>query len=270
MGKQYNISELIDGYTDNEFLIEGESGADSEAVLNGVMAKVKPKKRLRLSMKIFAAAAVISIMSVIVGASLPKTVYKLADGTIMSISDGLIEYDGNDASTDYDNIYVVEDGRVYFTFDGQHIDITDLIDFDNAYFYRSDIVDSMGETHERWIAVGGTPEHIGWIEEIADSDGIFRHSSLHGSIEYYQYYVNGEVLTFLDGEESLYEEYGVKYPSRTFQYNWVRTGCERFTSDSDSLKYYYEQESEWRYPYGWTGETVDVDIPMPENIAVFA
>lgn len=266
MGKQYNISGILDGYTDNEFLIEGEAGADTEAVLNGVMAKVEPKKRLRLGMKIFAAAAVVGLMSVIVGASLPKTVYQLADGTIMSLSEGYIEYDGNSVRSDYDNIYIVENGRVYFTFDGQHIDITDSIDFDNAYCYRSDIVDSIGETHERWIAVGGTPEHIGWIEAIADSNGIFRHSSLHGDFEYYQYYVDDEVLTFweLDGE------YEAKYPSRTFQCNWVRTVCEKFTPDADSLYVYYEHEFSWKYPYNWTGETIDVDIPKPENIAYFA
>lgn len=261
MGKQYNISELIDGYTDNEFLINGQQGVDTEAVLNGVMAKVKPKKRLRLGIKILAAAAVVSLMSMIVGASLPTAVYKLADGTTMSISKGYIEYNGDDRYSDYDNIYKIEDERVYFTFDGQHIDITDLIDFDNAYYYRSDIVDSMGEAHERWIVVGGTPEHIGWIEEIADSDGVFSHYSLHGCIEYYQCYVDGEIVTLLNPEET----YGYidKYPYRYADFNWSKEVYERYSQE------HLDNEKRWKYPRDWEGEPLDDNIPFPEDLHEF-
>lgn len=256
MGKQYNISELIDGYTDNEFLIDGQQGADTEAVLNGVMAKVKPKKHLRLGVKLLVAAAVVGIMSVMVGASLPKTVYKLADGMTMSISDGLIEYNGDDRYSDYDNIYKIEGGRVYFTFDGQYIDITDSIDLDNAYYYRSDMVDSRGGVHERWIVVGGSSEHIGWIEEIADSDGTFSHSSFHGSVEYYQYYIDGEIVTLLS-------QYNDKYPYRYAEFNWVRKACERFGQPHS------QDEKSWKYPSDWEGELLDDNIPFPEDLSEF-
>ena len=271
MGKQYNISGILDGYIDNEFLIEGEAGADTEAVLNGVMAKVEPKKCLRLSKKIFVAAAVAAAL-IITAAALPGRMYKLENGLTLNVYPNHIAYTGDKIKTDNSDVYIVEDGRVYFTYDGQNTDITDLIDFDHAYYYRAeDITDSLGDVHEMWIAVGGTPEHIGWFQTIENFDGLGnRTMSFNGSIQYYQYYVDGEVLTFLEWEEGFYEEYDCKYPSRSFNYNWVLEVDERFTPDADALKHYYESEYEWKYPYGWTGETIDVDIPKPENIAYLA
>ncbi|MDE7280946.1 MAG: hypothetical protein K2N36_04315, partial [Ruminiclostridium sp.] len=51
------ITEIMDNYTDNEVLIEGEHSADVEKVLQGVSAKAKVKKHLRLHTKIIIAAA---------------------------------------------------------------------------------------------------------------------------------------------------------------------------------------------------------------------
>lgn len=265
MGTQYKISELMDGYIDSEFYTE-EQNEDVNAVLNGVMGKLKPKKRLRLGTKIFAAAAVVTVMSLIIGAALPETFYKFADGLKMSVSPGYITYNGDDAETNHDNIYKVEDDSVYFNFDGQHLDITDLIDLDNAYYYRAeDITDNMGGAHERWIVVGGTPERIGWVEIITDTNGLGCDSvHWHGSVEYYQFYIDGETVTFLDMEENMYDEYSHKYPMRSIDFNWVREVKEKF--EGFGKEYYDEEELVWSYPFGWTGEQVDNNFPKPENL----
>lgn len=224
MGKQYKISELIDGYTDNEFLIEGQPGAEAEAVLSGVMTNVKPKKHLKFGGKVLLAAAVAAAVSLMAAAALPTKIYTLADGSTVNVmSDGAVMRGNPALSKNFDYIYKVENGRVYFTFDGQHLDITDEIDFDCAYWYRSEIKDNMGNTHERWIIVGGTPEHMGWFESVVDFDGKGNNSiNAAGSLQYYQFYVDGEVVTLTEWEENTEEEYYAKYPSRFIDFNWYK------------------------------------------------
>lgn len=267
MGKQYNISELIDGYTDNEFLIDGQQGADTEAVLNGVMAKVKPKKHLRLGLKVLAAAAVAAAVSITAAvtatASKPVRTYTLADGTTFTIG-GEVPVRNCDFYSE-DNIYVVENGRVYFIFDDQHLDITDLIDYDTAYCYRSDITDSLGEVHERWVAVGGTPKYIGWAEAIVDFDGNgFTYLSGRGNVWYDQYYIDGEVFTDL-GKDYSYN-YTDLYPNRDPYFGWYEEFNEKFYPHSQE---HYDAELEWHYPRDWEGELVDDNIPLPENLHEF-
>lgn len=270
MGKQYNISELIDGYTDNEFLIDGQQGADTEAVLNGVMAKVKPKKRLRLGVKLLVAAALaatVTITAVTATASNPIRVYKRAWGGTLTIGvkDHPYVDDGYGASND--NIYVVEDGRVYFTFEDQHLDITDMIDFDTPYYYRSDLTDNLGEVHERWIAVGGRPGYIGWKEIIYDIDG-YGHTNISGFSgfwEYYQYYIDGEIVTLLSPEGT--HGYIDKYPYRYADFNWSKEVHERFGQPYSQE--YLDNEKIWKYPRDWEGELLDDNIPFPEDLREF-
>ncbi|MBD5104948.1 MAG: hypothetical protein HDT47_08840 [Ruminococcaceae bacterium] len=270
MGKQYNISELIDGYKDNEFLIDGQQGADTEAVLNGVMAKVKPKKHLRLGVKLLAAAVVaatVSITAVTATASKPIRVYTRANGGTITIGDYEHPYveDGYYASDD--NVYVVENGRVYFTFDNQHLDITDLIDYDTPYYYRSDITDSLGEVHERWIAIGGTPNCVGFGEAIYDIDGNgWLYTSGGGdAVEYYQYYIDGEIVTLLDQWGT--DGYVDKYPYRYIEFNWFIDFYGHFKPFS--VQECYELHQKWFYPPDWDGELLDDNIPFPEDLREF-
>ena len=66
-------------------------------------------------------------------------------------------YGGSDFAT-------VEDGRLYFTGNGEYIDITDLCSEDEAYIY---ILDS-GNGILHYLCVGGTPDNYGLCEFIFD------------------------------------------------------------------------------------------------------
>lgn len=270
MGKQYNISELIDGYTDSEFLIEGESGADTEAVLKGVMAKVKPKKRLRLGVKLLMAAALaatVTITAATAAASSPVRVYKRLNGGTLTIGQKDHPYVSDGYGSSNDNIYVEEDGRIYFTVDGQHLDITDSIDFETPYYYRSDVTDNWGEVHERWVAVGGKPGYIGWMEIIFDVDG-YGHkdiSGFSGIWDYWQYYIDGEIVTFLSPEGT--DFYIDKYPYRYIEFDWVKKAYERFKGPYSQE--HYDAEKSWKYPRDWEGELLDDNIPFPEDLTQF-
>lgn len=57
----------------------------------------------------------------------------------------------------------LEDGRLIFTADGQHIDITDLIDQRTAYVYAT-----VNAGLPTYIMVGGTPEDFGYAEVWVD------------------------------------------------------------------------------------------------------
>lgn len=262
--KQYNISELMDSYTDNEFLIEGRSDSDAEAVIRRVMEKARPQKRLRLCFKILAAAALTAAVSVITAAALPAVVFKLSDGDTVIMEPNLIAIRSSVEEKSHDNIYKKEGGRVYFTFEGQNTDITDLISFDTAYYYWSELTDDQGTTHRRCIAVGGTPEHIGWAEAVwegNEADGShLRVISFNGSHCYYQYYVDGEVLSFWEWNE----KYSSEYPMRDIKFNWVREIREKF-EDFDK-EHYDREELIWKYPLGWKGKKADDDIPKLANV----
>lgn len=268
MGTQYRVSELMDNYTDNKFLVSERQGADTEAVLKGVMDKVKPKKRLRFSVRVLAAAAVAAAVSITAAvtatASKPVRTYTLADGSKFTYGGEVPCVVNGDGSSE-DNIYVIENGRVYFTFDDQHLDITDLIDYDTPYCYRSDLTDSLGEVHEHWVAVGGTPKYIGWAEAIVDFDGNgFTYMSGRGDVWYEQYYIDGEVFTDL-GKDYSYN-YTDLYPYRSPNFGWYEKFDEKFYPHSQE---HYDAELEWHYPRDWEGESVDDNIPLPENLYEF-
>lgn len=269
MGKQYRISELMDSYNDNKFLFEQEQGADTEAVLEGVMAKVKPKKRLRLGARILTAAALaaaVTMTATAVTASTPIREIKRADGStiILGREDCPHIEDGHGSSID--NVYKEENGRIYFTFEGQHLDITDEIDFDTPFYYRADVVDSLGQNHERWIAVGGIPGYTGMSEIIFDFDGE-GHTNISGTgeLKYHQYYIDGEVVTDLDDRMDAYAI--DKYPYRYSDFGWFKNVQARF--------YHYDEQAsldeakKWRYPHDWEGGMIEEDIPLPEDLMEF-
>lgn len=67
---------------------------------------------------------------------------------------------------------LLEEGRLYFTGDGEKKDITDLISETEPYFI--DVVDEVGNTHK--FIVGGRPEEesYGYDEIIIDTEGVIR------------------------------------------------------------------------------------------------
>lgn len=270
MGKQYRISELMDSYNDNKFLFEQEQGADTEAVLEGVMAKVKPKKRLRLGVKIFTAAALataVTMTTMAATASTPVREIKLADGGTMILGREDCPYIVDGHGSSLDNVYKEENGRIYFTFEGQHLDITDEIDFDTPFYYRADVVDSLGQNHERWIAVGGIPGYTGMSEIIFDFDGE-GHTNISGTGEfkYHQYYIDGEAVTDL-GDWGATHAYCDKYPYRYSDFGWFKNVYARFKDYDEQAS--LDEAKKWRYPHDWEGEMIEEDIPLPEDLMEF-
>lgn len=67
---------------------------------------------------------------------------------------------------------LLEEGRLYFTGDGDKTDITEFISETEPYFI--DVMDEEGNTHT--FIIGGRPEegYYGYNEMIIDTEGVFR------------------------------------------------------------------------------------------------
>ena len=161
--KRLEISRLMDEYVDNEFFPTGGSVAGSEAVKGWVLANVKvpvQKKRKPAKKKVRLAVALAAVMLLLVGAGFPQRIYQLATGTLSFAQDAggrSISYESHVTPVELEN------GQLYFVFDGQRIDVTGLIDENTPYIYdASDPAQDM----VHYLIVGGTPEHYGafqWI-----------------------------------------------------------------------------------------------------------
>lgn len=85
------------------------------------------------------------------------------EDTIVSYG-GIVEHRSDDGvssgsfSPGLNDPVTVEDGRLYFIANGEHIDITDLCSEEEAYIYV--LQDSTGVRH--YFAVGGTPDDYGY------------------------------------------------------------------------------------------------------------
>lgn len=165
MNKEYEITELMRDYTDDEFNIEGENAADTERVAEIVMAKVKEKKRIKPMYKVLIAAAAAAVLAM--GAAAATTgfmsgSYTTASGIVFDYKfsddgDYLIEWE-RDA---IDGLMTLEDGRLYLNIADGHTDITDLIDRQTPYIY-SYTVSGLGATG--YVIAGGTAEEYGVVE----------------------------------------------------------------------------------------------------------
>lgn len=271
MENKVYISELMDNYTDSEFLIDGEQGADTDAVLRGVMKKVKPKKqRLRLGVKLLVAAAVVTAsVSFLVAAGVPETVYNLLNGEVVILKEN--EMTVYMKKLMEDSIYRIEDERIIFIADGQKLDITDMIDENTPYIYHTEVKDSHGKVHDDWIAVAGTIEHIGSAETLlGDEPYIYAKNGL-----YYQFYVDGEIIEMTsEGEIITYtKEFGTStgriaespdifgeyidlYPHRSFEMDWFKSFREQAGFDED----FRIDSPDWTYPFDYDKEIVECDF----------
>lgn len=190
MGTQYNISELMDNYTDNKFLIEQPQGADTDKVLQGVKEKIRSKKHLRLGTRILIAAlAAAAVVITVTATSSPVADYTSALGSEYHFcSDGSASWSTLTAQAPY----TVEGDRVIFTADGQHIDITDSIKDDNIYLYEYTGIDSHGLELMCYIGVAGTIGDLSYGEIVFSADLTDCMVDGHNA---------GDVYYLFDGEE---------------------------------------------------------------------
>ena len=137
------------------------SDRKKEEIMERLETKRTQKRRMPKvrTMVLAAALAVGCLLSVAAG--LPARVYNFANGDQVRVMPDII-YADVIAGGDIEAAFLsVEDGRLWFEADGQHIDITDKISEETPYIYeRTD--PSTGE--KGCMVVGGTVEDFGWIE----------------------------------------------------------------------------------------------------------
>lgn len=159
--KRLTISRLMDEYTDTEFFPAGGSAADPEAVKGLVLANIKApagRKRMPAKKKALLAAALAAVLVVLVGAGFPSRLYRLATGSVEFYRDAdsrTISYKGEAAPLE------LEDGKLFYVLDGEHVDTAGLMDRDTPYIL--DLSDP-AENMTCYLIMGGTPERFGWFE----------------------------------------------------------------------------------------------------------
>lgn len=125
--------------------------------MNETKKRRMPKVR---TMILAAALAVGCLLSIAAAANLPARVYNFLTGGQIYMESGTT-YGSMTVGDTEAGFLSVEDGRLWFEADGQHIDITDKISEETPYIYeRTD--PATGE--KGCVAVGGTVEDYGWIE----------------------------------------------------------------------------------------------------------
>lgn len=167
--KQLEISKLMDDYVDNEFCPEEGSAASASAVKARVLAQAAPAKKRRMPRwKTALIAATLAVGCVLsIAAGLPGLVHHFASGHQVTIApdkrSALFTLEGQETAP-----VTVENGRLIFTADGQHLDITDKVDEETPYIYeRIDPVTG----NKGYVIVGGTVDNLGWGEFFWDEEG---------------------------------------------------------------------------------------------------
>lgn len=171
--KEYEITELMREYTDDEFNIEGENAADTEKVVESVMGQVKAKKKTRPLFRVLVAAAAAVVLA---GAVTAGTVIT---GNFVTGTGRQIEWDyeyGDDGSVsgwhstttqELEDVLTLQDGRLYFNIKGETTDITDLIDRTTPYVYTYDLPQS---EKPAYVIAGGTTEEFAVVDLVYTKD----------------------------------------------------------------------------------------------------
>ena len=191
------ISKLMDHYTDTEFCPREGEFADAQAVRDRVLARAVPThRRKRWGTKLLLVAAALAACMGVAAAGRAVVRYVSPTGAVLEGGDATSYAKGSDAE-----LVVLEEGRLWFVADGQHIDITDLTDENTAYTYVVRDPDT-GATSS--IIAGGTPEDFGWCE-IFEGPGA---GSIGGGENFIVYYVNmdGKLVDYSDLDISEEEE----------------------------------------------------------------
>jgi len=161
---KWEISTLMEHYTDDEFSPPEGAFVDPKAVAYRVMAQAAPQRpKWRPSVRIIAVAAVLAACMTLTAVGWFYRNYRLNAGYDVTFGENTVTYTPNEKG----GVISEEDGRLYFIADGQHIDITDEVDEDTPYFYT--MTDENHTTYD--FVVGGVPGNYGWIERMVTEDG---------------------------------------------------------------------------------------------------
>ncbi|MDE6724009.1 MAG: hypothetical protein K2J79_00235 [Ruminiclostridium sp.] len=235
------ITELMDNYTDNEFLIDGEPSADVEKVLQGVNAKVKVKKHLKLHTKIIIAVAAAFIGLFAITAAAEGTTFISRTGYVERWDD--FAFWSDSSNDNWIEPYRVVDGRVLFTAVGEgeeEIDITDLISDEKAFYYEYSKEDSNGKSHDCVIAVGGILNDLGYAELIHLEGGRSCHAS---GMDHVYYMIDGNEVLNRDMTEEQYNNHN-SYPFRVEEKLWMKEFRKNMGMKDP------EENTSWHYPPG--------------------
>lgn len=130
------------------------SGIDDELLERSEIAQRAQAPRFR-RVPFALIAAIIAML--LMGAAGIITIYKLVTGFSIVQTDNRFSVDSSTATAPA----VLEDGRLWFTADGQRIDITDQIDNDTPFIYTTV---NPRTNQPAYIIIGGTPENFGYVE----------------------------------------------------------------------------------------------------------
>lgn len=164
MNKEYEITELMRDYTDDEFNIEGENAADTDKVAESVMARVKEKKRIKPMYKVLiAAAAAASVLAgAVVGSDFLSGSFTSGSGVKFKyeVSDNGSRY-SYEAFLDYRGTLTAENGRLYLNTGEETVDITDLTDEKTPYIHS---YTNPGTGDDAYLIAVGTPTHYEFVD----------------------------------------------------------------------------------------------------------
>ena len=216
--RRYNIYELMNDYKDTEFdpekgttefVPEKEEKADIGAVRQLVEKRVKLSCR-HLKIKILAIAAAVTA-AVCTGAAAfaspgdESTVWyfdMLTEKNVRIEYGYSEEYEGNYYSVDHsgETISPVElrGDRLWFVADGQEFDLTDMIDMETAYVYKT--VNPVTKLAD-WIVIGGTPEYYMYYEFFKYGESKVTLEECNCGKEFCEHdqdYITGSVMPYLD------------------------------------------------------------------------
>lgn len=163
------ISEIMDSYTDNEFLIEGQQAVSSDEIAAGVMDRVKAKKPLKLKAKILIIAAAVVALAGITGAAINDAFFTDQLGNEISHF-GAWSSTYGDMIPPYTIVESEEGKKVFFTANNEHIDITEYINRGENYYYYFSEVDNRANEYPAILCVGGTIDDIGFGEYFVHCD----------------------------------------------------------------------------------------------------
>ncbi|MBO6113519.1 MAG: hypothetical protein J6P57_00525 [Lachnospiraceae bacterium] len=166
---------------------------DTEITVDSLVARRHDKKmgKVKKAVCCFGAFAVLFLGSNV--ASYAKTGefwiesafnFKTASGAKVTIEeeqpddDTIISKVKIETYGDEKDFYEVDDGRIYFTFDGDREDITDKCSDDS--YYKHEYIDEEGLRHI--LIVGGNADNAGSAEYILDENGALVFSDVSGAV----------------------------------------------------------------------------------------
>ena len=165
--KRIDLFQLMNAFQDEEFEPEEECFVDENKVKETVMTQVRRKKRK--GRKVLVLAAALAACLALAGWGYGEQIYQFFSGGQLTIGENYASLEITDGYDESGNPLVIsrEGGKLWFVANHQRVDITEKIDESTPYCYTTR--DEQG--NRTYIAVGGTPEHCGWMERWESADG---------------------------------------------------------------------------------------------------